>query len=187
MLPRRGIIWPADIDAFPRDHFTGWTRPTMDDVRRIGARPPAELDARGWPFLCLYSRIHEHRTDALAMARAPVTGGIRIPPRIIPLPGHANPPQFQGRFQFPPNSQTITEVRALPLTPIWPGLILNTLIYATALWLLTLGPLRLRRALRTRKGHCPHCAYDLNNLTTDRCPECGRPIAHPAAKITQDT
>ncbi|MEL7472507.1 MAG: hypothetical protein AAGK04_04255 [Planctomycetota bacterium] len=27
---------------------------------------------------------------------------------------------------------------------------------------------------RTRHGHCTHCGYDLNDLDTPRCPECGK-------------
>ncbi|MGP1346867.1 MAG: hypothetical protein ACTS3F_09420 [Phycisphaerales bacterium] len=174
---------PHPIHALPRDIRDGTRRPTLDEVRHIAAAIPAEQDARGWPFLCLYSRIHEHRDDALALAGRPVTGGIRLPPRKIPLTT-SQAAISQARN---PNQLTLREARALPLIPIWPGLLANTAIYAAALWLLTLAPLRLRRTLRARKGHCPHCAYDLNNLTTDRCPECGRSASMPGDATAPST
>lgn len=164
---------PHPILALSSEIRAGTRQPTLDEVRHIASAIPAEQDARGWPFLCLYSRIHEHRDDALALAGRPVTGGIRLPPRQIPL---ATSPQALISGVRNPSQLILREARALPLLPIWPGLILNTLIYAAALWLLTLGPIRLRRALRARKGHCPQCGYDLNNLEAQRCPECGKVI-----------
>jgi len=37
----------------------------------------------------------------------------------------------------------------------------------------------VRRVLRRRRGHCVACGYDLRGLsaTSDRCPECGAPLA----------
>lgn len=59
--------------------------------------------------------------------------------------------------------------------PIWPGLLANIAI-AFLLWLLLLPiPGFIRRALRRRRGHCPHCDYDLRHDLSHRCPECGRP------------
>lgn len=62
--------------------------------------------------------------------------------------------------------------RLIPLIPRWPGLIGNTLIFASPLIaLFTLFTL-VRRRLRTRRGLCPVCAYPSSaSLTT--CPECG--------------
>lgn len=72
-----------------------------------------------------------------------------------------------------PNSATR---RFLPTTPIYRGLLLNTIFYA-ALWAvaLVLVP-SLIRWLRARNGGCPSCGYDTTGLST--CPECGN--AHPA-------
>ena len=65
-------------------------------------------------------------------------------------------------------------VVTFPLHPIWPGFAVNTLLYATFLWLLIPGPFVLRRFLRVRRGLCPACAYDLRHGEHDACPECGR-------------
>lgn len=60
----------------------------------------------------------------------------------------------------------------LPVTPLLPGLLLNTLFYATLFstpYLLR----QTRRHLRLRRGHCPFCNYDLRNDFSRPCSECG--------------
>lgn len=61
----------------------------------------------------------------------------------------------------------------LPYLPLWPGLILNTLFYAAIWWGLLALPRLIRRVVRTRRGLCPRCAYDMRGLTNTPCPECG--------------
>ena len=62
----------------------------------------------------------------------------------------------------------------LPYGPLWPGFLLNTVFYATILWLLSSMPLVLRRWRRVKRGLCPKCAYPVS--TSDTCTECGRPV-----------
>ena len=64
------------------------------------------------------------------------------------------------------------------LVPIWPGFALNTLFYATLLWLLLPGPFALRRFLRVRRGLCPKCAYPMGESAV--CTECGRALPRRA-------
>ncbi len=63
--------------------------------------------------------------------------------------------------------------RRLPLLPLWPGLVANTLIYGLLWWL----GLAARRMVicnrRFRRGLCPICRYDLGFNNTAGCPECG--------------
>ncbi len=67
---------------------------------------------------------------------------------------------------------TLDDGRLAPLRPIWPGFAINTLFYATLLWLLAWGPFPLRRSLRLRRGLCPTCAYPMGESAV--CTECGR-------------
>jgi hypothetical protein len=59
----------------------------------------------------------------------------------------------------------------LPLRPIWPGFVINTLLYAAILWLLFVLPFALRHRSRIRRGLCPQCAYPIG--ASDTCTECG--------------
>lgn len=61
----------------------------------------------------------------------------------------------------------------LPIKPIWPGFIANSLIYS---WLFMLGQLEiisLRKRRRRKRGLCIKCAYDLRGTAHVVCPECG--------------
>ncbi len=59
----------------------------------------------------------------------------------------------------------------LPVRPIGPGFLANTLFYAAILWLVIPGPFVLRRFLRLRRGLCPACAYPMGESSV--CTECG--------------
>ena len=62
----------------------------------------------------------------------------------------------------------------LPNTPLWPGLVLNTLFYAALAWGVWQLPLALRRRRRRARGQCVRCGYALAGLPTGSpCPECG--------------
>ena len=65
-------------------------------------------------------------------------------------------------------------IRMLPLRPIWPSFAVNTIFYATILWLLIPGPFALSRLVRRRRGLCPACAYPMGESPT--CSECGKPL-----------
>ncbi len=64
-------------------------------------------------------------------------------------------------------------MRRLPLTPLWPGIAINTVFYGAILWLLVPGPFALRRYVRRRRGRCITCGYDLRGAFDEGCPECG--------------
>ncbi|MHC5005202.1 MAG: hypothetical protein ACYTJ0_19020 [Planctomycetota bacterium] len=67
----------------------------------------------------------------------------------------------------------------LGLSPVWPGFAINTALYAAALWLLIAGPFAVRRLLRSRRGRCVACGYDLARGRGGACPECGRSAPSP--------
>ena len=70
-------------------------------------------------------------------------------------------------------SRASLQRRGLPLLPIWPGFVINTLLGATVLWLAMLAPITLRRHIRRKRGNCIKCGYDLRRDLSRGCPECG--------------
>ena len=70
---------------------------------------------------------------------------------------------------------------ALPLLPLWPGFLINTLFYALLLFLAWRTPIFARRTLPRRRGRCVGCGYDREGLgTRAACPECGASVGHGA-------
>lgn len=152
-VAKRKLDWSPDIDEI---QVPGWSR---------AAHPPTRSEvedgtwfyehARGWPILALYWR------DTYSHASQPpnwrTEWGWEIP----------------GRF---------AKSRTVPLAVIWPGFLMDALFYG-ALWFgLIVGLGATKRALRTRRGLCPMCAYDLRGGTLEAgrlchriqgCPECG--------------
>jgi len=68
---------------------------------------------------------------------------------------------------------TLPEDRYLPLRPIWSGLIINTLIYAAFLLMISFIASNVRQNSRFKKGHCPKCYHELKSNYSKGCPECG--------------
>ena len=65
----------------------------------------------------------------------------------------------------------------MPLGIIPFGFTINTIFYASLLWLLIPGPFALRRFIRHKRGLCLKCAYDLRGAEYEACPECGSPTS----------
>ncbi len=62
----------------------------------------------------------------------------------------------------------------LPYLPVWSGLMVNTVFYGAMFWLIFASWPVGRRIIRSRRGLCLWCGYDLQGAAHDRCPECGR-------------
>ena len=60
---------------------------------------------------------------------------------------------------------------ALPLGIIPLGTVLNTLVYAAAIWTIVILPRDVRLRRRLRRGQCVRCGYQLRDHGS--CPECG--------------
>jgi len=139
--------WPAPESNLPEpEQLPQWSavrRPPRTEERQMFPGTFVE-DARGWPFLCLYSET-------------------RIPPTVVPT-SNRNVIRIQHSF----------EKGSLPNRLIWPGFLANTAIFAAAWMMLLIAPRLAKRHLRRRRGACAACGYDLRFTPHSvNCPECG--------------
>lgn len=79
-------------------------------------------------------------------------------------------------LKSPVTFRTYWSPSMIPLTPIWKGLVVNSVLYAAFLWLLLAGPSAVRQRWRQRQGLCRRCGYDLHGAAHTKCPECGLPV-----------
>jgi hypothetical protein len=78
---------------------------------------------------------------------------------------------LRDAFWFGTHFNPPTGRRLSVLRPLWPGLLLDALIFGAMLYGLWYGPGIGRRAIRRRRGLCPACAYPVG--VSERCTECG--------------
>lgn len=104
----------------------------------------------GWPFRCLYGVVAGENGEWASESWL-----VELPARRTVF-GYARAPE-------------------LPLRPIWPGWIVNTVLYAAILWLLIGGLSVLRGLFRVTRGQCPSCGYPTGESVV--CTECGRRLS----------
>lgn len=102
----------------------------------------------GWPALSMHARTHRLR-NGNTISNSTIVGW---------------PLVRNGR-----------EIGTLPTRLRPAGFVLNTLFYATLLWLLCVGPLAIRRRRRAFRGLCAKCAYPVG--VSPVCTECGAAVA----------
>jgi len=132
-------------------------RPTdefMDDAVFSDTR---WIEARGWPWPALRTSGGMLLRRENSEQERPTQAGIELSMEPWATPG--------GRLSTP---------RVLPLRPIVPGMLLNILVYAVAVYMLLFLPFDARRAVRRRRGCCQRCGHQLDAQQAE-CPECGRP------------
>jgi len=194
--PRRvSEHWPAPHEAFTRPftggratRFFGKIYESEDGhVRliRTPATPLEEIDVQllkrhllfgidlfdaGWPrralgWECWEEQVVDETPSGQFQSHYVIVGHPSPTTWHIGLPPPNACPGFRGQDD---------DWKRLPLRPLWPGFIVNTLFYAIILWLLIPGPFVLRRVIRVKRGRCPQCGYDLRGqLPGAGCPECG--------------
>lgn len=62
---------------------------------------------------------------------------------------------------------------SLPLYPIFPGFLINTLVYSGVWIVIFFSIAALVRPDNRRRGRCPMCGYDLRGAFDSGCSECG--------------
>lgn len=110
--------------------------------------------AYGWPFRAFTNRSAICQQNGRLKARVN-RGAITLPQGWVSI--------VQGRG------------RDLPFYPVFPGILLNTLIYGAPVYLMLLSLAGVRRVYRWKRGKCLRCGYALKGVTAQRCPECGNP------------
>lgn len=131
--------------AIPWLSGTPWPRGADRDWR--------EVQASGWPMIALATE-HQRAADFSHRQRFAINiGGSRD----------------TGSAWRPSGSP-----RLLPLLPIWPGILVDTAVFAAIWWVLFAGVFLLRSHRRRRRGLCARCGYDLQHTHRGQlCPECG--------------
>lgn len=123
--------------------------------RTLGTRQNNHYEiaqSHGWPMPALSFRFSNQGGTKRNTVFGPILGGIALEPD-------------PASVWFRP--------RALPLTPRWGGLLVDTSLFVAA-WFLMLGGGKLAlAAARRRRGECAACGYDLGGAHAGRCPECG--------------
>ena len=80
----------------------------------------------------------------------------------------------RGAWSLPGSWGELRHDVPLPLLPLFPGFVINTVFYALLLWVIFYGPFAARRMLRRRRGVCAKCAYPIG--TSPVCTECGAAV-----------
>lgn len=112
-------------------------------------------DARGWPFLAMWSGLSYDEPIQLPTKTPTIMHGLVVNPSAMsgPSPG--------------------TTVRMLPLALIWSGFLADIAFYSLVWFALLMLIVARRRVFRLRKGCCVICGYDLRGTPHGKCPECG--------------
>jgi hypothetical protein len=164
--------WPVDVpESWPQPHVAreargiGWRWSGLETKFTLPMQPEFHLCtianlSSGWPFPALMAETRsEHRSTGQLHAAHP-------------------PSPWVSGIDYPLQQPRGFPWKRLPIMPIWRGFVANSVLYAAVTWVViaSVGAafVRLRTAIRSRKGRCSQCDYPLTGLPKhDGCPECG--------------
>ncbi|MGH7130879.1 MAG: hypothetical protein ACREJO_02915 [Phycisphaerales bacterium] len=165
--------WPRKPDGLMR------ARNMLIDADRFQAQAPPERTGGTWR---LYFRTEIHVGWPLRCAEYDRTYASRPPGDPLGSWFTDEPPSAWRHGLVVPrwlrwahdDQAVASETRRIPLRPIWPGLVVNTLVNACVIGPLMLVPGWVRRRWRRRHGRCVGCGYSRAGLGGGvACPECG--------------
>lgn len=86
--------------------------------------------------------------------------------------------EWRSRFAIQVAGPSKIVPKLLPLMPLWPGFVVNTLFYTGMVVLIGRGWGAARRSRLRRRGLCTGCGYPRTGLAPGAaCPECGNAVA----------
>jgi len=171
-------VRPNEGRKFAKSSVEGWgyrretyweiTGPLFDPAQRGGGMSGgfswvAATHVSGWPCRALrcderVDRASERQSGLTYRERYQLFGGFDVIDHLPePTPG----------FEPWPIE------RPIPVRPILPGFIVNTLFYAAIWFGVLFVPGIAKRAIRRKRGRCVKCGYDLRGDVAAGCPECG--------------
>lgn len=153
-----GVALPVKHEVVPVPY---WSRTATPPTESDYEAPGVKEDARGWPMRSLVWYWVRQMPDA--------------------------PERHLWSFDLGGMQGPIGLPRALPLRPIPVGFVVNSLLYATCVWLLMSVPFAVRRTIRRKCGRCMNCGYDLRGADHEACPECGVSLPKAAALTGERT
>lgn len=159
----------ARDEAGPGNRGHGWVMDAYastgtEMVRYSDTDRQSILRRSGWPFRSMCCVV-EYRPDASSTWTKHVRGG-------LPIAGFNFLSRDVSGLGLAMGMQGIE--RVLPLRPLWPGFVLNTMFWASALWLLWMIPRWLRSLWWGIRHKCTRCGYPVG--VSPVCTECGRTI-----------
>jgi len=173
------IAWIALFSPdprFPGSDLAGppaWSGAHSDEIRLRMAKPPGEQDLSSWRIDLAYGW-------PMRSLRGSVT-------RFTEPPAHEEH-EFGALkpIVFTMSGRVMSEARTVPLAPMMPGALVNTLVYGAAWWLMLFLPGAGRRWRRRQHGACLACGYDRRGIGVDAaCPECGA-TGHGCNRFSDD-
>ncbi len=168
------MLVPEDWPSEPNTSFRRIYRTQTFIVHSVVRNKPSNFDGywarefqQGWPFRALVrydaSKYTPNGTRTgssgwIELKLPTLHAGLTVPPQWLPA--------------------LLTPDRPLPIKPLWPGFVANTIVWGSIPCTFMVAAGHLQRRRRARRGLCVQCAYPIADLKI--CPECGKAVACPA-------